>query len=299
VDDVSFTVPRGEVAALLGPNGSGKSTVMRILTGYFSPTAGRICVGGVDVAVRPVAARRQVGYLPEQVMLYPELTVRRYLTFVAGVKGLAGGALTRAVGDVLDRCALGEVAGRPAGKLSKGYRQRVGLAQALLGDPEVLVLDEPTVGLDPVQTLEMRSLVRGLEGRTVLFSTHILSEASAVCSRVVILARGRLLAEDTASGLAQRVAGSGRITVRVDGPADAVAAALRALPAVTTVEPRPDGGQPGNAWDVATSDPERTRGAVAGAVVARGWTLLELHAVTPTLEDLFVRVLDTAARDGH
>ena len=298
MDDVSFTVPRGEVAALLGPNGSGKSTVMRILTGYFSPTAGRVSVGGVDVAARPVAARRQVGYLPEQVMLYPELTVRRYLTFVAGVKGLAKGAARSAVGEVLERCALGDVAERPTGTLSKGYRQRVGLAQALLGDPEVLVLDEPTVGLDPVQTLEMRSLVRGLAGRTVLFSTHVLSEASAVCSRVVILARGHLLAEDSATGLARRMAGTGRISVRVDGPAEAVGAVLGELPGVTRLErPAPD-GQPGVGWDVIAADTEVVRRTVAAAIVARGWTLLELHTAVPTLEDLFVRVLDAANGAG-
>jgi ABC-2 type transport system ATP-binding protein len=190
------------------------------------------------------------------------------------------------------------VADRPTGTLSKGYRQRVGLAQALLGDPEVLVLDEPTVGLDPVQTLEMRGLVRGLAGRTVLFSTHVLSEASAVCSRVIILARGHLLAEDTAAGLGRRLTGTGRIMVRVDGPAEAVGAALGELPGVARLErPVPD-GQPGVAWDLIAVDTEVVRRAIAGAVVARGWTLLELHVAVPTLEDVFVRVLDAAQGAG-
>src|SRR5262249_41935940 len=167
VDDVSFGVARGEVAALLGPNGSGKSTLMRCLIGFFPPTSGRVRVGGIDVAERPVVARRQIGYLPEHVMLYPELTVRRYLGFVGGMKGLDRRTCRAAVDGVLGRCGLEEVAHRLTGKLSKGYRQRVGLAQALLGDPDVLVLDEPTVGLDPVQTVELRELVRSLAGRTV------------------------------------------------------------------------------------------------------------------------------------
>jgi ABC-2 type transport system ATP-binding protein len=195
------------------------------------------------------------------------------------------------VSDVLEGCGLAEVADRFAGKLSKGFRQRVGLAQALLGDPEVLVLDEPTVGLDPVQTAEMRSLLRTLAGRTVLLSTHILSEASALCSRVVILARGRLVAEDTAAGLARRLEGIARVTVRVDGPADAVAAALAALPGVAAVERPPGDGEPGVRFVLRAHDPEPVQRRLAGAVVAAGWTLLEVRADAPTLEDLFVRLV--------
>jgi ABC-2 type transport system ATP-binding protein len=288
---VSFGVARGEVAALLGPNGSGKSTVMRVLTGYFSPTAGRACVGGVDVAERPVAARRQIGYLPEQVTLYPDLTVRRYLLFVAQVKGLDGRAARAAVDGVVESCGLREVAHRFTGKLSKGFRQRVGLAQALLGEPDVLVLDEPTVGLDPVQTVEMRNLLRALTGRTVLLSTHILSEASALCSRVVILARGRLVAEDSAAGLARRLEGLGRLTLRVDGPAEAVGRALAALPGVAGVEPSPPDGQPGTRFVVRAPEPDAVQRRLAAAVVAAGWTLLEVRADPPTLEDLFVRAV--------
>src|SRR5437870_9328593 len=212
---------------------------MRLLTGYVSPTSGRALVSGVDVAAQPVTARRQIGYLPEQVALYPELTVRRYLAFVGEVKGLGARARRAAVDGVLQRCGLVEVADRLAGKLSKGYRQRVGLAQALVGDPEVLVLDEPTVGLDPMQTVEMRGLLRTLAGRTMLVSTHILSEASALCSRIVILARGRLVAVDTPEGLAQRLAGVARLVVRVDGPADAVATQLATLPGAVGVERGP------------------------------------------------------------
>jgi ABC-2 type transport system ATP-binding protein len=291
VDDVSFAVERGEVAALLGPNGSGKSTLMRMLTGYFAPTSGRVLVGGVDVAERSAIARRRIGYLPEQVALYPELTVTRYLAFVAEVKGLVGRARREAVAAVIERCGLGDVAGRLTGKLSKGYRQRVGLAQALVGDPEVLVLDEPTVGLDPVQTVEMRGLLRTLAGRTVLLSTHILSEASALCSRIVIMSRGHLLAEDTPDALAKRLAGVARITVRIDGPPPAITAMLQSLPGVLRVERAAADEQPGERFAIFAPEPVPVQRALAGKVVERGWTLLEVHTEAPSLEDLFVQLL--------
>ena len=295
LDDVSFSLEAGTVTALLGPNGSGKSTVMRLVTGYFSPTGGHVRVGGRDMSTEPAAARRQIGYLPEQVSLYPDLTVRRYLLFVAGVKGLAGRSRRPAVEQVLGRCNLTSVADRLTGKLSKGYRQRVGLAQALLGDPPVLVLDEPLVGLDPVQAVEMRALLQGLRGRTVLLSTHVLSEASALCSRVVILARGRLLADDTPEGLARRVEGLGRVEVRVDGPPEAVRACLAGLPGVTGVEPRGADGQAGVVFVVRARDPEPVQRQVAAAIVGAGWTLLEIRAGPVALEDLFVGLLGPGA----
>ena len=279
------------MAALLGPNGSGKSTLMRVLTGYFSPTAGRAQVAGVDVSERPAAARRRIGYLPEQVSLYPDLTVRRYLAFVGEVKGLGARVRRAAVEVVLARCNLEEVADRLAGKLSKGFRQRVGLAQALVGDPDVLVLDEPTVGLDPVQTVEMRGLLRGLSGRTVLLSTHVLSEASALCSRVVILARGRLVAEDTPEELGRRLAGLGRLSVRLDGPPQAVAAALAALPGVVQVVPGPPDDRPGVPLVVRVQDPEPVQRQLAALAVGQGWALLEVRLEPTTLEDLFVRLV--------
>jgi len=291
LDDVSFAVGRGEVAALLGPNGSGKSTLMRCLIGYFSPTAGAVRVGGVDVAARPVEARREVGYLPEQVMLYPELRVRRYLRFVAGMKRLDAASARRAVDQAIARCGLEAVADRLNGALSKGYRQRVGLAQALLGDPPVLVLDEPTVGLDPVQTVEMRELLRGLEGCTVVLSTHVLAEAGALCSRIVIMSRGRIVAEDTPAGLAARLEGAERVVVRVDGPPAEVAAALASLPGVLGVDTDTAPGDAARRFVVRAEQAEPVQRAVAGLVVGRGWTLLEVRTVTPTLEDLFVRAV--------
>ena len=291
MDDVSFTVGRGEVAALLGPNGSGKSTLMRCLIGFFSPTRGRVRVAGLDVGDDPVEARRRLGYLPEQVTLYPDLPVRRYLEFVAGAKGLGRGSRRSAVEDVIGRCGLESVTGKLNGKLSKGFRQRVGLAQALLGDPPVLVLDEPTVGLDPVQTLELRALLRALRGRTVLLSTHILSEASALCTRIVILSRGRLVAEDTPEGLGRRLEGMSRLVVRVDGPLPEVAAALRALPGVARVDVEPAEDGSGQVLVVRAVDPVPVQRVLATTVVGRGWTLLEVRASAPTLEDLFVRAV--------
>jgi ABC-2 type transport system ATP-binding protein len=291
LDDVSFAVARGEVAALLGPNGSGKSTLMRCLIGFFSPTAGRVRVGGVEVAERPVEARREVGYLPEQVMLYPELRVRRYLRFVAGMKRLDGRAARRAVDQAIARCGLESVADRLTGTLSKGFRQRVGLAQALLGDPPVLVLDEPTVGLDPVQTVEMRDLLRRLDGCTVVLSTHVLAEAGALCSRIVIMSGGRVVAEDTPAGLASRLEGAERVVVRVDGPRAEVAAALATLPGVLGVDAEASADDTGPRFMIRAAHAEPVQRAVAGLVVGRGWTLLEVRMVTPTLEDLFVRAV--------
>ncbi len=291
LDDVSFTVGRGAVTALLGPNGSGKSTLMRCLIGYFSPTAGAVRVGGIDVAQRPVEARREVGYLPEQVMLYPELRVRRYLRFVAGMKRLGAVAARRAVDQAVARCGLEAVADRPNGALSKGYRQRVGLAQALLGDPPVLVLDEPTVGLDPVQTMEMRDLLRGLDGCTVLLSTHVLAEAGALCSRIVIMSGGRVVAEDTPAGLAARLEGAEHVVVRVDGPPSEVAAALGSLPGVLGVDTEAVAGETGPRFVIRAEHAEPVQRAVAALVVGRGWTLFEVRTETPTLEDLFVRAV--------
>ena len=288
---MSFAIARGEVAALLGPNGSGKSTLMRCLIGFFSPTGGRVRVGGVDVAERPVAARREVGYLPEQVTLYPDLGVRRYLRFVAGMKGLDGRSARRAVDTVIASCGLETVAERLTGKLSKGFRQRVGVAQALLGDPPVLVLDEPTVGLDPVQTVEMRDLLRGLAGRTVLLSTHVLAEASALCTRIVIMSAGKLVAEDTPAALSARLEGAERVVVRVDGPPGAVAQALASLPGALGVDAAVADGEAGHRFVVRAKEAEPVQRAVAALVVGRGWTLLEVHTVTPTLEDLFVRAV--------
>ena len=290
VDGVSFDVGAGEVVGLLGPNGSGKTTIMRVLTGFFPPTSGRVRVAGFDVSSDALAARERVGYLPENAVLYPDMRVGEVMAFAADVRRLRGPRRAARIEDVVRSCGLTAVRSRLVGKLSKGFRQRVGLAQALLHEPEVLILDEPTVGLDPAQIIEIRNLIAGLRGRTsVLFSTHILPEASAVCERVVIIDRGRLIAEDTAEGLLRALQGDERTFAAVDGPADAVLAALRAVPGVERVEERAGPAIP--EFVIHARDGAAVRPALAAEIVARGWKLCELRPVSMTLEELFVRVI--------
>jgi gliding motility-associated transport system ATP-binding protein len=293
---VSFTVKRGEIIGLLGPNGSGKTTIMRVLTGFFPPTAGHARVAGFDAAEQSLALRRKIGYLPESVVLYPDMRVRRFLEFCADVRRINGTRKRRRVDEVMQDCGLPEVAGRLIGTLSKGYRQRLGLAQALLHEPEVLILDEPTVGLDPRQIIEIRSLIRALRGRTtVLLSTHILPEVSMTCERVVIIDQGRIVAEDTAEGLTRRVEGEDRTLVRVEGPAADVCRVVSAVPGVERVE-LADGV--GDATDAGACEliahstaGEPVRKAIAAAVVGHGWGLIEVRPVALSLEDLFVRLV--------
>ena len=296
VKDVSFHVKRGEVIGLLGPNGSGKTTIMRVLTGFFPPTAGLARVAGFDAAEQSLALRRKIGYLPESVVLYPDMRVRRFLQFCADVRGINGARKRARIDGVMRDCGLHEVAGRLIGTLSKGYRQRVGLAQALLHEPEVLILDEPTVGLDPRQIIEIRGLVRSLRGRTtVLLSTHILPEVSMTCERVVIIDRGSIVAEDTAEALTRRVEGSDRSLVRVEGPADAVRTALAAVPGVERVEPVEGAAGADNdrvcGFVVHSGSAEPVRKAIAAAVVGCGWGLIEVRPMALSLEDLFVRLV--------
>src|SRR5438876_9875189 len=236
VRGIAVRVEAGEIVGFLGPNGAGKTTTMRILAGIFPPTSGEVRIAGRDPARDPLACRRAVGYFPEYAPFYPDLRVAGYLRFVARMKRLPRAERAGAVAQVLAWCGLEGVAGRRVGTLSKGYRQRVGLAQALCGNPPILILDEPTIGLDPEQVVEIRDLVRALGGsRTVFFSSHILSEVEALCERVIVVARGRLVGEGTARELSERVGRRQRVVLRVDGPAEAVAAALAALRGVERV----------------------------------------------------------------
>jgi ABC-2 type transport system ATP-binding protein len=290
VRDVSFHAAAGEAVGLLGPNGSGKTTIMRALAGYFPPTSGRVVVGGVDVEREPLRARAGVGYLPEQAAWYPDLRVREFLDFCADARGLRGPRRRARLADVCTHCGLADVRERLIGHLSKGYRQRLGIAQALLHEPAVLILDEPTVGLDPRQVVEIRALVQALRGRTtVLLSTHILSEVAAACDRIVILDRGRVVAEDRAEALARAGDPAERLLVRVLAPADALRAALTALPEVAAVEPQ--ASDDGTVHAVVTGRPGARLGPVlAAALVGRGWGVVELRVLTRSLEELFVRL---------
>src|ERR1700723_4252997 len=239
VNHVSFKVEKGEIIGLLGPNGSGKTTIMRILAGFFPATSGRAMIGGLDVAEHSLETRRRVGYLPENMVLSPDLSVDALLEFGARVREIDPKTTRDRIEYSLDTCGLKDVRPKLIGKLSKGYRQRVGIAQAILSDPEVLILDEPTVGLDPRQVVEIRELIRSLAGRsTVLLSTHILPEVTMTCRRVVIIDKGRIVAQDTPERLTAKLQGSEQSIITVAGPKDLVIQALRGVPGVAKVEER-------------------------------------------------------------
>jgi gliding motility-associated transport system ATP-binding protein len=303
VDDVSFRVERGEILGFLGPNGAGKTTTMRILTGYMPPSEGRATVAGYDVFDHPIEAKRRTGYLPETPPLYPDMSVREYLDFVAKIKGVAPRDRKQRVLTVMERTRIADMADRHCGKLSKGYRQRVGLAQALIHNPEVLILDEPTAGLDPKQIIETRDLIRSLAGdHTIVLSTHILPEVAQTCQRVVIINKGHVVAVDTPDNLTARLKGAATMYVHVDaGGADA-GAALALVPGVKRVvsaDQRPAAAA--DAADVAAlphptafeveSEPDiDVRRELARVIVSRGWGLLELRPVRMSLEDVFLQV---------
>ena len=291
VRGISFRVEAGEIVGFLGPNGAGKTTTMRILAGIFPPTSGEVRIAGRDPARDPLACRRAVGYFPEYAPFYPDLRVAGYLRFVARMKRLPPAERPRAVAQVLAWCGLEGVARRRVGTLSKGYRQRVGLAQALCGNPPILILDEPTIGLDPEQVVEIRDLVRALGGsRTVFFSSHILSEVEALCERVIVVARGRLVGEGTARELSERVGRRQRVVLRVDGPAEAVAAALAALPGVERVS------REAAAFVLEAAASADVARAAGEAMAARGWTIRELREEMPDLEQIFLRLVRDGAR---
>jgi len=286
VRGITFRVEAGEIVGFLGPNGAGKTTTMRILAGIFPPTSGEVRIAGYDPLQDPLACRRAVGYFPEYAPFYPDLRVEEYLQFVARMKRLPRAAQRDAVAAVVESCGLAGVARRRVGTLSKGYRQRVGLAQALCGDPPILILDEPTIGLDPGQVADIRDLVRGLRGtRTVFFSSHILSEVEALCERVLVIARGRLMGEGTPQELGARLGRRQRVVVRLDAPAADVAAALAALPGVACVDRR-DGGF------VLEGDDGADAGRAADEVARRrGWAILELRREAVDLEEVFLRLV--------
>ena len=290
VDDLSFAVERGEILGFLGPNGAGKTTTMRILTGYLPATEGRARVAGFDVFDQPVEAKRRTGYLPETPPLYPEMTVGEYLQFVARINGVAAGDRAAQVGAAMERTSITDVAERYCGTLSKGYRQRVGLAQALLHNPDVLILDEPTAGLDPRQIIETRRLVTELAGdHTVILSTHILPEVSQTCQRVVIINRGRVVAVDSPDNLTARLQGSQSLYVQVDAGGADPAPALREVAGVAGVAPA--GEQDGvSGFHVETAPGHDVRREVSRTVVAAGWGLLELRAQQMSLEDIFLQL---------
>jgi ABC-2 type transport system ATP-binding protein len=290
VDDVTFRVERGEILGFLGPNGAGKTTTMRILTGYMPATEGKAIVAGFDVFDQPIEAKRRIGYLPETPPLYPDMSVIEYLAFVAKIKGVPAAERRQRVQHVMDRVRIADMAHRLCSKLSKGYRQRVGLAQAIIHNPDVLILDEPTAGLDPKQIIETRRLIKELAGdHTIILSTHILPEVSQTCERVVIINKGHVVAVDTPGNLTARLRGSETMYLQVDAQGVDAGATLQHIGGVTRVveADRRDGVV---GYEIESEQGHDVRRDLARAVVSSGWGLLELRPMRMSLEEIFLEL---------
>nr|HID57988.1 ATP-binding cassette domain-containing protein [Desulfobacterales bacterium] len=290
INNISFHVAHGEILGFLGPNGAGKTTTIRILTGFFPPTSGSAKVDGLDVFDDSLEVRKRLGYLPENVPLYNDMRVSSYLGFAASLKGVPKERGEKEVDRVINTCGLQPVRDRFIGKISKGFRQRVGIAQAIIGDPDVLILDEPTVGLDPKQIIEIRELIRSFSGqKTVILSSHILPEVSMTCGRVVIINEGRIVAEDTPENLTGK--DSSRVMLEIEGPDKEIVEKLRTLHGVTnvSVDAYPGGGS--SRYTVEMEKGKDVRGLLAQSVVESGWRLLEMRSSKPSLEDVFIRLV--------
>lgn len=289
IDNISFHVDRGQIVGFLGPNGAGKTTTLRILTGYMPATMGQVKIAGFDVFSQSLQARRQIGYLPENVPLYTDMRVREYLAFRAKLRGMGSSDRTSAIDRVVRMCWLEDVIDRPIGQLSKGYRQRVGLADALVHDPAVLILDEPTVGLDPTQIREMRNLIRSLGGKhTIMLSSHILPEVEATCDRTIIVAAGRIVASGTVEQLKHEILGGSRVIAELRGPTAAMCKELGAVNGVKNVETKEQGGWTRLLIETAGKD---VREDVASLAVKRGWSIREVRLEVGSLEEFFVQVV--------
>jgi ABC-2 type transport system ATP-binding protein len=301
VDNISFEVEKGQIVGFLGPNGAGKTTTMRVLTCFLPPTAGKASVAGFDVLEQSLEVKKRIGYLPETPPVYPEMEVREYLEFVGRIKGVPVADLAKRVSEVSEKCAIYDVSKTLIGKLSKGYRQRVGLAQAIIHNPDVLILDEPTAGLDPHQIIETRDLIKGLAERgehTIILSTHILPEVEQTCERVIIINKGKLVAMDTVANLTSRLRGAETVAVEIagaDGSPDEtpdlaiVQRKLEQVAGVSRVLPKEhrDGKLQ---FTVESLEGRQIRPGLARAVVESGWSLNELHAVGLSLEEIFLQL---------
>lgn len=299
VQEVSFVIERGEVAGLVGPNGSGKTTIMRILSGYFPPTSGRTYIGGYDVVKDSIKVRRKIGYFLERVPLYSEMSVYAFLKFMASIKGSASRDIRAKVEEAMEACSIKSVAERPIRHLSKGYRQRVGIAQALLNDPEVIILDEPTVGLDPEQVIEIRNLIKHLKGeRTVLLSTHILQEVSLICSRVIIIAEGKVVAADTIDNLMDKVSASNRILLRIEGPREDIIRKLRQIPGVLDVyETEPISGNILEYVLEVNKDGDKDISRDLSMLISTNqWILKEMQVSKVNIEEIFLKSISDSLK---
>jgi ABC-2 type transport system ATP-binding protein len=301
VDHISFSVDKGDIVGFLGPNGAGKTTTMRILTCFMPPSDGKASVAGFDVFEKPMEVKKHIGYLPETPPVYPEMTVRDYLAFVAGIKNVPARDVKRRVDEVAEKCAVGDVKDKLIGKLSKGYRQRVGLAQAIIHNPDVLILDEPTSGLDPKQIIETRELIRSLAGEhTIILSTHILPEVETICEKVIIINRGKVVATDSVERLRQRGGAGGAVEVQVAATGDispiAVRQRLEQVPGVSKVLDRETAG-PVLAFEVESLVGRNARPDIARSVVQAGWDLIEMRSATHSLEEVFLELTGSTSRE--
>ena len=300
VDHISFEVKKGQIVGFLGPNGAGKTTTMRMLTCFLTPTGGAATVAGYDILEQPLEVKKRIGYLPETPPVYLEMRIGEYLSFVGQLKGLSGSDLRSRVDYVCQRCAVADVRNKIIGKLSKGYRQRVGLAQAIIHNPDVLILDEPTAGLDPKQINETRDLIKSLAGdHTIILSTHILPEVSQTCEQVIIINKGKIVATDSVSNLQQRARSGESVIVEVAGRNGSLDSAtvqrkLEQITGVSRVLPKAD-GQKRMIFEVEATKDLGVRGNVARAVVESGWDLNELRPAALSLEEIFLQLTGSEA----
>jgi gliding motility-associated transport system ATP-binding protein len=299
IEGMSFQVEKGEILGFLGPNGAGKTTTMRIITGFMPASDGTVRVDGFDVFDNPLDVRRRIGYLPENPPLYLEMTVTGYLRFVAKIKGVPGEKIDADVTRSMERVNITDVKDRIIAKLSKGYKQRVGIAQALLNDPPVLILDEPTIGLDPKQIHEVRELIKDLAGKhTVVLSTHILPEVEQTCHRVIIINRGKIVAVDTPQNLRSQLQGGERITIEVQGPISEILSKLKAMSGVVEVQKVSD-NDGRSRLQVEGQLQKDIRSDLARLIVQNGWGLYELQAASMSLEDIFLELTTAEESDKH
>jgi len=292
IEEVSFSVKKGEIMGFLGPNGSGKTTTMRILTCFFPPTSGTARICGSDILNDSFSVRQKIGYLPENVPLYMDMPVFSYLNFFAEIKGVPSRMKKKKVDEVIQRCELQSVSHRLIRKLSKGFKQRVGIAQALLNDPEVLILDEPTVGLDPKQIIDIRSLIKGLGGsQTVILSTHILPEVSMTCDRVIIMHQGKLVAVDTPTNLTKKLQQAPKIMLKVEGPVSEIIKTISRLSGITTIDRKEPGSEKNGFYEIEIEENADVINEIAKSVYENNWKLKEIRPVDMTLEEIFIKVV--------
>jgi len=291
IEDISFSIKKGEITGFLGPNGSGKTTTMRILTCFFPPNSGRARVAGYDVIENPIEVRRRIGYVPETVPLYPDMKVKTYLNFVAEAKRMEKRQRKRKIGEIMEQCGISEVSHRLVGNLSKGYRQRVGLAQALINDPEVLILDEPTIGLDPKQVVEIRQFIKNLAGeRTIILSTHILSEVSMTCERVIIIHEGKIVAVDTPENLMGRLQKTSRTLIQIEGGQQEVKDKLKTIPGVINILEKGESSPGVFSYEVESEKEREISGELSYLVYSNNWKLVEMRAMKMSLENIFIEL---------